>query len=1163
MAALVVTKQTGETLRLQRKGSLITIVEAKQSRTLLGDDMVSITVESAEPLDFDINDAIAVFGERYRLNKVPSASRDDKKRVLVYELVFYGSQYNLRDLQYFNLDVLGYSSGAEFSLTGDLALFVSVLMNNIHRAYPDWTLGEVKPNTAVKTLTFSNENCLAVLQKLCKEYATEFEMVRVSDSSCTLHLRPVGNLLSHVFEYGRGKGLYAISRGSVSKDYITRLYAFGGNKNLPTGYRNNAPQLRLSTDGSWIENEAAKQAFGLIEGTMQFEDIYPHRTGTIASVSSDGLSFTDPGVDFDLNDYLQPNTTAKMSVKTGPLAGRGFEISSYIHATKTFTIIPFKDDRDQTYPAASVFVLEPGNTYVLLEIIMPQSYVDAAEAELAIAAKNHLDANCAPRVQYAVEVSESYLKRLDAFGSVTNFFTPGDYIQMVDQTLNINKTSRVLSVEREVFNPNQYSLTVADSYEVTIIEQLLATQSEIKTIIRINDLPNSKKALYGWKIGQELLGLFFDTDGQFDGSKIRPETIEAGSLAIGAKSQQLILNVVIEPNYNGLANSVRVNAGSLTHYTIVDSGPKTWQLSAQVTSLNDNNARYIYAKCNRTNPNEALISFDTVQRKVDSDATYYYFLIGYLHTVIDGVRFISLTYGATTINGRFIRTGRIMSADGSTYFDLDTGEIGGRIIFTGNGGGDSSLEQLEAEFTYFQNVTIPNMRKSLKGLTVSYFQETDPNTWAEYDRANHDGDQWYKPSTKQLFTYSKTSNSWVPNTDKTAVAAYEKASQAKDTADGKRRNFIVQPYTPYDEGDLWTDGTDLRKCINSRGASQQFNALDWDRATKYDSTKTVIDGGMVTSGTIQLSSILGTIRAGITGVGNLITSVRFWAGASFDNREFAPFRVLDSGEVFARKRIEMMNENNVGQAGISGSNSALDGLVRFWAGSTWENRATAPFQVFADGAVRMIKGLLGKLTLSEGGLSAVDGDSSVQLDINKPLPGVASFLQNMRSISITSDPAIKENTALYLEAANTANPASITGLPPVSYALYSPRGKVMTNEGLFNGRAGKYAYATANRTYIVDARLNDVVPVYTASGRLDIVVSETQSIKNGKEITFVNLNDQVSDVYLKDVIRGTANYQIQGGWVVTIIHFFGFWYVKSTYNNDWPNDGLTPPNADQ
>jgi len=38
-------------------------------------------------------------------------------------------------------------------------------------------------------------------------------------------------------------------------------------------------------------------------------------------------------------------------------------------------------------------------------------------------------------------------------------------------------------------------------------------------------------------------------------------------------------------------------------------------------------------------------------------------------------------YGFTTINGRFIKTGRLQSSDGETYFDLDTNEIGGKINF--------------------------------------------------------------------------------------------------------------------------------------------------------------------------------------------------------------------------------------------------------------------------------------------------------------------------------------------------------------------------------------------------------------------------------------------------------------------------------------------------
>ncbi len=48
--------------------------------------------------------------------------------------------------------------------------------------------------------------------------------------------------------------------------------------------------------------------------------------------------------------------------------------------------------------------------------------------------------------------------------------------------------------------------------------------------------------------------------------------------------------------------------------------------------------------------------------------------------------------------------------------------------------------------------------------------------------------------------------------DQTALDAYEAASKAQDTADGKRRVFVSTPYAPYDIGDLWVNGADLRRC---------------------------------------------------------------------------------------------------------------------------------------------------------------------------------------------------------------------------------------------------------------------------------------------------------------------------------------------------------------
>lgn len=75
---------------------------------------------------------------------------------------------------------------------------------------------------------------------------------------------------------------------------------------------------------------------------------------------------------------------------------------------------------------------------------------------------------------------------------------------------------------------------------------------------------------------------------------------------------------------------------------------------------------------------------------------------------------------------------------------------------------------------------------------------------------------------------------WTPIADSDAVKALQQAAKAQDTADSKRRVFVVQPTTPYDVGDMWSQGSngDLMRCIKSR-ASGAFDASDWDLASKY------------------------------------------------------------------------------------------------------------------------------------------------------------------------------------------------------------------------------------------------------------------------------------------------------------------------------------------
>lgn len=145
------------------------------------------------------------------------------------------------------------------------------------------------------------------------------------------------------------------------------------------------------------------------------------------------------------------------------------------------------------------------------------------------------------------------------------------------------------------------------------------------------------------------------------------------------------------------------------------------------------------------------------------------------------------------------------------------------------------------------------------------------------------------------------------------------SSKAKTLADSKRRHFMgTYPYPPYDVGDLWTNGSVLKRCSTTR-LTGQYNAADWEPAVGYDNTQTTIDGGIVTGGTIQVAGDANSILAGITGQGTAAESVRLWAGNTFANRAAAPFRVQQNGEAYM-SAAEILSGCKIGLFDIIGGN---------------------------------------------------------------------------------------------------------------------------------------------------------------------------------------------------------------------------------------------------
>ena len=1148
MERVVIKHPNGETLPLYGRGNVVEISSGQQKKKLLGENIVEMTVRSARPLTFYIGDKITVFSEDYFLNLLPEAKKADGK--YEYSLTFESVQYDLAKVVFLDEDKSGLSTSTNFTLRANLEEIAGIIINNLNRVYGEgkWILEKTPDQkTDVRDFSYAEDNCLAVLQKTCEEYGTEFKIEQEGSGDNVVYklsICKIGSVIPYTFKYGHNKGLYTVKRKTInSGNIVTRLYAYGGTKNIPTDYRNYSSRLRFS-DEAYIEDDEAIRAFGLIEGAKLFEEIFPKYTGKVTAIGEDPYTFSDSSIGFDLNEkdaegntkYLIDGISAKITFNTGSLAGYTFEVKEggYDHSTKTFTILKYEDERGFIFPSVdnSTFRIAVGDEFIITDIFPPQSYIDAAENSLREAALEYLNANKAPRVQYSVDISEDYLKRIAGSGTV-NIFDVGDYLGLVDTEIGVDRSGeasiRLTQFSRSLTSKTayNYSLDLSDTVEVNIIERVLSDQKEIDSVIILNQLTDVSRLRRSWRTTQELLNMVFDPDGYFDTGNIKPLSIETSMLAVGAKSGQFTLrNTVIAPNFEGNPNVVNIIGGQLLHYGLelkelpaalqkVMTSP-AWNISSRKITLSGSGSFYIYARCSKANATAEII-FETDQRKTE-DGSYYYFVIGALHSVDTetNTRWISLTYGSSTINGRFIKTGRISSADGSCYFDLDNNTIHGRITFTADDGTVKNILDLDAQSTeaynyisntlpgllegiysqldgvietwfgeeaptlsnapakdwssntekdnhlgdiYYDTVSGYGYRFSKTGSTYSWsqmsdsgvaaaleaaakaqdtadgkrrifvstpyppydkgdlwvkggvsgsdimycktsrasgvyvssdwdkasdytndenlqefidgvfadlvaqvdgkienwYQSTNPaaNWTTTADKNSHAGDMWYNTSTKELSRWN--GSSWDRITDKAALDAADAASKAQDTADGKRTVFTSTPYTPYYVGDLWVNGTDIKVC-NRQRLTGSYVASDWGLASNYDHTKTVIDGGLVTAGSIQLVGDNNVVQAGISGKGTDGSSVRIWAGATMSARGTAPFRVNQNGEVFARYRIELQDTNNSGLAGICGQGTdGTDTGIRFWAGSAYANRATAPFRVKKDGSMYCTK----------------------------------------------------------------------------------------------------------------------------------------------------------------------------------------------------------------
>lgn len=204
----------------------------------------------------------------------------------------------------------------------------------------------------------------------------------------------------------------------------------------------------------------------------------------------------------------------------------------------------------------------------------------------------------------------------------------------------------------------------------------------------------------------------------------------------------------------------------------------------------------------------------------------------------------------------FINTPSTPYSSGDLWFDSSTSDIMTCVKSRETGDFTSSDWEKRNKYTDDSGLNdfitatydpiIAQIQARLDGQIENWFYDYEPtmqnypaSEWTtETTRKEHEGDLFYWKSKgySYRFTQEDATGTWkwqlIQDTDITkALAAAEKA---QDTADGKRRVFVVQPAPPYDIGDLWTQGKngDLMRCKVAK-ASGAFVTTDWEKAVKY------------------------------------------------------------------------------------------------------------------------------------------------------------------------------------------------------------------------------------------------------------------------------------------------------------------------------------------
>lgn len=346
--------------------------------------VVTVNFTTWEFFVLSVGDYVEISGKRFSIKKEYRPKKTDTQKY-TYNISFYGREHDMQDLLFCRLNQGEDDLESVFAYDGTPMEMLEKLVANMNRNTDGvtWRAGQAVTGDR-KTINFNGLFCWDAAGEIAGAWETEWWL---DGEYLNIGKCEHGERVTLGYMKGLKTGLTQ-NENSNSIKWFTRLIPVGSTKNIdPSKY--GYTHLQLPSRDKYID---LNTQLGLKEHREEaaFQDIFPHRLGTVSSVRSeeqtnkDGKKYTvyyvkDKDLPFNPDEYMIGSEVIHITFESGDLSGREFECNWH-NDTQEFEIINTYPNENTQIPGGNI-IPNVGDTYILTNIRMPDEYYPIAEEQ--------------------------------------------------------------------------------------------------------------------------------------------------------------------------------------------------------------------------------------------------------------------------------------------------------------------------------------------------------------------------------------------------------------------------------------------------------------------------------------------------------------------------------------------------------------------------------------------------------------------------------------------------------------------------------------------------------------------------------------------------------------------------------------------------------------